>query len=68
MKLFSEVVDAADNLSIDEQQTLIEILRRRVAEHRREILKQGVQEARQEFAKGGCRPASAKEIMDEVQS
>lgn len=31
MTTFSEVVDAADNLSADEQETLLEILRRRIA-------------------------------------
>ena len=32
MRVFSDVVAAADELTLDEQETLIEILRRRIAE------------------------------------
>lgn len=63
-----EIVNAADNLSFDEQQTLLDILKRRVAEVRRKQLVQEVQEARDEFSKGQCQPASVQEIMKEVLS
>jgi hypothetical protein len=63
---FSDIVDAADSLSVDEQQTLVEILRRRIAERNRERLLHDVQEARREFGKGQTSPTSVKAIMDEV--
>jgi hypothetical protein len=66
MTSFSEILDAAGCLSADEQETLLEILRRRLAERNRERLVREVDEARREFAEGGVQPASVDEIMDEV--
>ncbi|MEX2093346.1 MAG: hypothetical protein WD971_11750 [Pirellulales bacterium] len=66
MTTFSEIVDAADGLSVDEQVTLLEILRRRIAERNRQQLLREVQEAREEFASGKAQIATVKEIMDEV--
>jgi hypothetical protein len=63
---FSDIVDAADSLSVDEQQTLVEILRRRIAERNRERLLHDVQEARREFGNNQTSPTSVKAIMDEV--
>jgi hypothetical protein len=64
--VFSEVVTAADNLSAEEQETLLEILQRRLAERRRAQLTRDVTEARTEYANGLAKPSSAGEIMDEA--
>jgi len=66
MTIFSEVVDAADNLSLDEQETLVEILRRRIAKRNRDALVHDVADARTEFQSGKSRPTSVRDIMDEV--
>jgi len=66
MTTFSEVVDAADNLSVDEQETLVEILRRRIAKRNRDALARDVADARAEFQSGKTRPTSVSDIMDEV--
>jgi hypothetical protein len=66
MPTFSEVVDAADGLSVDEQETLVEILRRRIARRNRETLVRDVAEARTEFRAGQARILSVSDIMDEV--
>lgn len=63
---FGEVLDAADQLSPEEQQALIAILRRRLAQAGRQLLAAEVQEARQEFAAGHCRPATPDELMREI--
>ena len=63
---FADIVDAADRLSADEQLTLVEILRRRLAEREREQLVRDVAEARAEFATGSSQPATVKQLMDEV--
>ena len=68
MTTFSDVVDAADGLSVDEQQTLVEILSRRIAERNRKKLISDVADARAEFKAGGSHPASVDSIMDEVRS
>lgn len=42
---FGEVLEAADKLSLEEQETLIEIIHRRVIERRREELAKEIQDA-----------------------
>lgn len=68
MVSFGDVLEAADQLSLDEQETLIDILHRRLVERRRAELAQDIQEARQEFAADQAKPASPDEIMDEILS
>ncbi len=63
---FAEIVDAADRLSADEQLTLLEILRRWLAEREREQLVRDVAEAREEFARGNTHPTTVKVLTDEV--
>ncbi|MFY9555994.1 MAG: hypothetical protein WAV47_14890 [Blastocatellia bacterium] len=62
---FSEVLDAADALSPQEQETLIDILRHRIAESNRQRLIEEVQEARRDFAQGQSQEATVDEIMRE---
>jgi len=49
MKTFGEVLESADSLPVEDQESLIDVLRRRLAEQRRTELVQAVKEARQEF-------------------
>ena len=63
---FSDVLEAADHLSQDEQQELIAILQRRLAQAARQQLGVDVQEARQQFAEGQCLPATPEELMREI--
>jgi hypothetical protein len=65
---FGDVLDAIDRLSLDEQETLMDIVQRRIAERGRKMLAAEIQEARQEFAEGRCRPATADELMKEILS
>jgi hypothetical protein len=63
---FAEVLEAAVQLSPDEQQELIHILNRRLAEAARKRLAADVQEAREEFAHGRSSPATPGELMREI--
>ena len=63
---FGEVLEAADQLTPEDQEALIAILHRRLAQAGRERLAGDVQEARQEFAAGRCRPATPDELMREI--
>jgi hypothetical protein len=65
---FSEVLQAADKLSLDEKETLIDILKKRLIDHRRAELIKEVQNAEQEYQNGQCRPATPSEIMKEILS
>ncbi len=66
MPTFSDVVDATDDLSVDEQETLVEILRRRIAMQNRNALVRDVEEARAEYRSGQTCTKSPSGIMDEV--
>ncbi len=63
---FGEVLEAADNLSLEEQESLIDILYRRMAERRRRELAEGIQEARKEFQEGFCQPVTPNQLMAEI--
>jgi hypothetical protein len=65
---FAEVLEAADKLSPDEQQTIIDILYRRMIYYRRKELVKEVHEAQQEYQEGRCRPATSEEILKELLS
>ena len=58
--LFGDVLEAADQLSLEEQETLIDILHRRMIERRRAELAQDIAEARREFEAGEAKSASSR--------
>jgi hypothetical protein len=65
---FAEVLEAIDRLAAEEQEALIEIVRRRVSERERKRLAHDVEESRREFEQGRCRPSSVDDLMDEILS
>jgi hypothetical protein len=68
MKTFGQVLDWADGLTLDEQENLVSILQRRMADRRRAELARAVKEAREEFKSGRVRPATAAEILKRIVS
>ena len=68
MKTFGQVLESAEELSTEEQETLVSILQRRLAEERRAELAGVVREARKEYKAGRCRPASPAEIMKRIRT
>jgi len=65
---FNETLESADKLSLGEQETLVEVLHRRIIDHRRAELSKEVQNAQQEFKEGKCKPATPSELMKEILS
>lgn len=65
--LFGEVLEAIDQFSLEEQETLLDIVQRRLAERGRKQLAADIEEARIEFAAGQCRPATVDELMKELE-
>jgi hypothetical protein len=63
---FREILDAAERLTPDEQETLMDILNRRLRLWRRAELAREVREAQTEYRKGESRPMSPGEIMKEI--
>jgi len=65
---FCEVLEAADGLSIDEQEALISILQRPVVQAGRQRLVEDVKESRRAFEAGECCTATPEELMREILS
>jgi hypothetical protein len=63
---FADALEAADSLSLADQENLVEVLRHRMVERRREELARDIGEARAELDAGGCEPRSARELMAEI--
>jgi len=66
MKSYGQVIDSIEALPDEQQESLLELIQKRLAERRREALIKSVQEARKEFKSGKLRPASPAEIMRKV--
>ena len=57
---FGDILEAADNLSVEDQESLLDILRHRLAEHRRGQVARDIEEARE--------AATPDEIFEEITS
>ncbi len=63
---FAQVLEAADQLSLEDQESVLEILHRRIIDRRREELAREVREAEEEWQAGKSEPRSAEELMKEI--
>ncbi len=63
---FGEILEAADDLTIEDQQTLLDILKNRLRERRRAELAKDIKKAGKEFTEGNCRPVTPDELMREI--
>lgn len=65
---FNEILESADRLSLEEQESLIDVIRRRIATRRRQEIAFLVSSAREEYKAGELRPESPDEIMQSLLS
>ena len=63
---FNEALETAEKLPIEDQETLIEILNRRIIEKQRSKLAGEIRNAQREFKAGKCKPTSADDIIKEM--
>ena len=68
MSNFVDVVEEASKLTADEQESLIEILRRRIAARNREEIEREIQQARDEHASGKSKTTTVTNLMNEITS
>jgi hypothetical protein len=59
-------LEAAEGLSWEEKEGLIEVLQRRLNDERRYELAKEIAAARKEFEAGECREASPEELLKEI--
>ncbi|MGF1603701.1 MAG: hypothetical protein ACFCU8_17095 [Thermosynechococcaceae cyanobacterium] len=63
---FADILEAIDQLSLDEQATLMNIVQNRLAAEGRKQLAAEVQSAQREFAQGLCKTTTVDELMTEI--
>lgn len=65
---FAEVLDTIEEFSLDEKETLVDILQHRLREAKRQRVTSAVEDSRREFKRGELKPASVDEILSEIMS
>jgi len=65
---FGEVLDTVEQLSLEDQEALTDIIRRRITERRRAELAKDIREAQEEFKAGNARPVTPDELIAEILS
>lgn len=63
---FDRVLESIETLSLDEQEALVQVVRRRIVEKRRDEIAENIAQARVEYAKGQVFRGTVSEIMDEL--
>ncbi|MBM4064450.1 MAG: hypothetical protein FJ266_02240 [Planctomycetes bacterium] len=63
---FNDVLEIVDSLPDNQRETLIEIVKHRLIEERRDKLAQSIKEAKEEYAKGEVRKGSIDNLMREI--
>jgi len=63
---FDEALEIIESFPDDQKESLIEIVKRRLTEERRERLAQTVKEAREEYARGEVKRGTVDDLMLEI--
>jgi hypothetical protein len=63
---FQEVLDIVESLPEYQQEDLVDIIRRRLIEQRRERLADSIREAREEYARGEVKKGTVDDLMKDL--
>jgi len=63
---FDEALEIIESFPDEQKESLIEIVKRRLTEERRERLAQTVKEAREDYARGEVRRGTVDDLMLEI--
>lgn len=66
MSAFQEALDLVESLPEYQQEDLVDILRHRIMEHRRNLLAENIRKAREEYSKGEVKKGTVNDIMREL--
>jgi hypothetical protein len=64
--MFHEALEIVESLTIDQQEQLIDIVRRRLIEQRRNEIAEQIKQAREEYARGECKTGTVADLMKEI--
>ncbi len=63
---FQNALEVIESLPEEQQESLIDIVRRRIIERRREILAKNIHEARQEYLRGDVKRGTVDDLLKEL--
>ena len=63
---FDEALDILESFPEEQRESIVEIVKHRLTEERRERLAQTVKEARQEYARGEVRRGTVDDLIREI--
>jgi len=63
---FQRTLEIIESFSEEDRESLIQIVKSRLIEERRDRLAQGIKEAKQEYERGGIRRGSVDDLMREI--
>lgn len=63
---FDEALDIIESFPEEQRESMVEIIKHRLIEERRERLAQTVKEAREEYARGEVRRGTVDDLMREI--
>ncbi len=63
---FAEALEIIESFPEEQRETIIEIVRRRLIEERREHLAQVIKEAREEYNRGEVKKGTVDDLMSEL--
>jgi hypothetical protein len=64
---FQEALDIVESLPEEQQETLIDIIRRRLIEYKREVHVEYIKEARSEYLRGEVHYGTVDDLMKEIE-
>ena len=63
---FNDALEIIESLPEDQRESLLEIVRHRLVEERRDKLAQSIKEAKEEYARGEIRKGTIDDLMREI--
>jgi len=63
---FQKALEIIESLPEDQRESLMDIVRRRLIEERRDRLAQSIKEAREEYKRGKIRKGTVDDLMNEL--
>lgn len=63
---FQKALDVVESLPEYQQENLVETVRHRLIEHRREVLAENIKEAKEEYSRGEVKRGTVDDLMREL--
>lgn len=65
---FQDALDVIESLPISQQESLIDIVQRRLIEQRRDLIAKNIRKAKEEYRRGDVKKGSIDDLMRDLQN